>query len=263
MGARHRPSCRQPCLQDRGPGEAAGSWRLGSGQLRDSTALRQIGSRAALMPSAHPLFKAVLKRAATKKSRNDLIHAEEGEDRFADLCAVGESVGVCCVERTHSLLATLALLLPFLPHVPHPRVSQPAPGPCVCQTAGGTAPGAEMSSWGQALRWAARTAPGVLLGLLLLRFSTLLACGYSWLCCPVWTGDLWHIPRLRTACVTALGTESFFYLSCKLCVSSIFLGSAASEALASSPASQRVKGKPGSFISLVPVLLAWYQNPGT
>lgn len=37
------------------------------------------------------LFKAVLKRAATKKSRNDLIHAEEGEDRFADLCAGGES----------------------------------------------------------------------------------------------------------------------------------------------------------------------------
>ncbi|XP_036272880.2 voltage-dependent N-type calcium channel subunit alpha-1B [Pipistrellus kuhlii] len=32
---------------------------------------------------------AVLKRAATRKSRNDLIHAEEGEDRFADLCAVG------------------------------------------------------------------------------------------------------------------------------------------------------------------------------
>ncbi|XP_006900735.1 PREDICTED: voltage-dependent N-type calcium channel subunit alpha-1B-like [Elephantulus edwardii] len=31
----------------------------------------------------------VLKRAATKKSRNDLIHAEEGEDRFADLGAVG------------------------------------------------------------------------------------------------------------------------------------------------------------------------------
>ncbi|XP_024907040.1 voltage-dependent N-type calcium channel subunit alpha-1B [Pteropus alecto] len=31
----------------------------------------------------------VLKRAATKKSRNDLIHAEEGEDRFADLCAGG------------------------------------------------------------------------------------------------------------------------------------------------------------------------------
>ncbi|XP_012510195.1 PREDICTED: voltage-dependent N-type calcium channel subunit alpha-1B [Propithecus coquereli] len=36
-----------------------------------------------------PLSEAVLKRAATKKSRNDLIHAEEGEDRFADLCAVG------------------------------------------------------------------------------------------------------------------------------------------------------------------------------
>ncbi|KAF6269198.1 calcium voltage-gated channel subunit alpha1 B [Rhinolophus ferrumequinum] len=32
---------------------------------------------------------AVLKRAASRKSRNDLIHAEEGEDRFADLCAVG------------------------------------------------------------------------------------------------------------------------------------------------------------------------------
>lgn len=39
------------------------------------------------------MFKAVLKRAATKKSRNDLIHAEEGEDRFVDLCAVGESRG--------------------------------------------------------------------------------------------------------------------------------------------------------------------------
>ncbi|ELV13105.1 Voltage-dependent N-type calcium channel subunit alpha-1B [Tupaia chinensis] len=32
---------------------------------------------------------AVLKRAATKKSRNDLIHAEEGADRLADLCALG------------------------------------------------------------------------------------------------------------------------------------------------------------------------------
>ncbi|KAM5328117.1 voltage-dependent N-type calcium channel subunit alpha-1B isoform 1-T1 [Glossophaga mutica] len=32
---------------------------------------------------------AVLKRAAAKKSRNDLIHAEEGQDRLADLCAAG------------------------------------------------------------------------------------------------------------------------------------------------------------------------------
>uniref|UniRef100_A0A8D1BUN4 Voltage-dependent N-type calcium channel subunit alpha n=1 Tax=Sus scrofa TaxID=9823 RepID=A0A8D1BUN4_PIG len=32
---------------------------------------------------------AVLCRAAAKRSRSDLIHAEEGEDRFADLCAVG------------------------------------------------------------------------------------------------------------------------------------------------------------------------------
>ncbi|KAG5210895.1 hypothetical protein JEQ12_013324 [Ovis aries] len=31
---------------------------------------------------------AVLKRAAAKRSRNDLIHAEEGEGRSADLCAV-------------------------------------------------------------------------------------------------------------------------------------------------------------------------------
>uniref|UniRef100_A0A5F8H667 Voltage-dependent N-type calcium channel subunit alpha-1B n=1 Tax=Monodelphis domestica TaxID=13616 RepID=A0A5F8H667_MONDO len=28
-------------------------------------------------------------QAATKKSKNDLIHAEEGDDRFADLCSVG------------------------------------------------------------------------------------------------------------------------------------------------------------------------------
>lgn len=41
----------------------------------------------------------MLKRAATKKSRNDLIHAEEGEDRFADLCAVGESLWVLLAER--------------------------------------------------------------------------------------------------------------------------------------------------------------------
>ncbi|XP_035878419.1 voltage-dependent N-type calcium channel subunit alpha-1B isoform X5 [Phyllostomus discolor] len=32
---------------------------------------------------------AVLKRAAAKKSRNDLIHAEEGQDRLPDLCAAG------------------------------------------------------------------------------------------------------------------------------------------------------------------------------
>ncbi|XP_025779861.1 voltage-dependent N-type calcium channel subunit alpha-1B [Puma concolor] len=43
--------------------------------------------------------RGMLKRAATKKSRNDLIHAEEGEDRFADLCAVGGTVpsALCCV----------------------------------------------------------------------------------------------------------------------------------------------------------------------
>lgn len=32
----------------------------------------------------------VLKRAAIKKSKNDLIHAEEGEDHFTDICSVGE-----------------------------------------------------------------------------------------------------------------------------------------------------------------------------
>ncbi|KAI6075910.1 voltage-dependent N-type calcium channel subunit alpha-1B [Aix galericulata] len=35
------------------------------------------------------IFKAVLKRAAIKKSKNDLIHAEEGEDHFTDICSVG------------------------------------------------------------------------------------------------------------------------------------------------------------------------------
>lgn len=40
----------------------------------------------------HFLFNlhAVLKRAAIKKSKNDLIHAEEGEDHFTDICSVGE-----------------------------------------------------------------------------------------------------------------------------------------------------------------------------
>lgn len=32
----------------------------------------------------------MLKRAAIKKSKNDLIHAEEGEDHFTDICSVGE-----------------------------------------------------------------------------------------------------------------------------------------------------------------------------
>uniref|UniRef100_F6TVG9 Voltage-dependent N-type calcium channel subunit alpha n=1 Tax=Ornithorhynchus anatinus TaxID=9258 RepID=F6TVG9_ORNAN len=32
---------------------------------------------------------AVLKRATIKKSKNDLIHAEEGEDHFTDICSVG------------------------------------------------------------------------------------------------------------------------------------------------------------------------------
>ncbi|XP_013929198.1 PREDICTED: voltage-dependent N-type calcium channel subunit alpha-1B-like [Thamnophis sirtalis] len=33
----------------------------------------------------------VLKRATIKKSKNDLIHAEEGEDHFTDVCSVGKS----------------------------------------------------------------------------------------------------------------------------------------------------------------------------
>lgn len=42
--------------------------------------------------TGHFLFNlhAVLKRAAIKKSKNDLIHAEEGEDHFTDICSVGE-----------------------------------------------------------------------------------------------------------------------------------------------------------------------------
>ncbi|XP_027505981.1 voltage-dependent N-type calcium channel subunit alpha-1B-like [Corapipo altera] len=35
----------------------------------------------------------MLKRAAIKKSKNDLIHAEEGEDHFTDICSVGSLHG--------------------------------------------------------------------------------------------------------------------------------------------------------------------------
>uniref|UniRef100_A0A8C9N6S3 Voltage-dependent N-type calcium channel subunit alpha n=1 Tax=Serinus canaria TaxID=9135 RepID=A0A8C9N6S3_SERCA len=35
------------------------------------------------------ISQALLKRAAIKKSKNDLIHAEEGEDHFTDICSVG------------------------------------------------------------------------------------------------------------------------------------------------------------------------------
>lgn len=44
------------------------------------------------MLTGHFLFNlhTVLKRAAIKKSKNDLIHAEEGEDHFTDICSVGE-----------------------------------------------------------------------------------------------------------------------------------------------------------------------------
>lgn len=38
----------------------------------------------------------VLKRGKTKKGKNDLISAEEGEDPFADISSVGTSY-VCCV----------------------------------------------------------------------------------------------------------------------------------------------------------------------
>uniref|UniRef100_A0A8D2Q7D9 Voltage-dependent N-type calcium channel subunit alpha n=1 Tax=Varanus komodoensis TaxID=61221 RepID=A0A8D2Q7D9_VARKO len=40
------------------------------------------------LPSPAPLYS-VLKRATIKKSKNDLIHAEEGEDHFTDVCSVG------------------------------------------------------------------------------------------------------------------------------------------------------------------------------
>lgn len=38
----------------------------------------------------------VLKRGKTKKGKNDLISAEEGEDPFADISSVGTSY-MCCV----------------------------------------------------------------------------------------------------------------------------------------------------------------------
>ena len=60
----------------------------------DSPAPRQLSWAQAQAALLDLLFKAVLKRAAAKRSRSDLIHAEEGEDRFADLCAVGESWGL-------------------------------------------------------------------------------------------------------------------------------------------------------------------------
>lgn len=41
-------------------------------------------------------FLAVLKRGKTKKGKNDLISAEEGEDPFADISSVGTSY-MCCV----------------------------------------------------------------------------------------------------------------------------------------------------------------------
>lgn len=111
----------------------------------------------------------------------------------------------------------------LLPNVSPPQVSRPAPGWCVCQTAGGRAPGADVflgpglevgcthGSWSSSLP----LAPSV-------QHTAGSPAGCSWLCCPVWTGDLWHIPRLRTAGVAAVGTESFFYLSCKLCVVSLY-----------------------------------------
>lgn len=41
-------------------------------------------------------FLTVLKRGKTKKGKNDLISAEEGEDPFADIASVGTSY-MCCV----------------------------------------------------------------------------------------------------------------------------------------------------------------------
>uniref|UniRef100_A0A8C6YJL6 Voltage-dependent N-type calcium channel subunit alpha n=1 Tax=Naja naja TaxID=35670 RepID=A0A8C6YJL6_NAJNA len=42
-----------------------------------------------LLPISLPFWFLVLKRATIKKSKNDLIHAEEGDDHFTDVCSVG------------------------------------------------------------------------------------------------------------------------------------------------------------------------------
>src|SRR4029434_8300862 len=40
--------------------------------------------------TCHTLIDSVLKRGKVRKSKNDLIHAEEGEDQFTDISSVGK-----------------------------------------------------------------------------------------------------------------------------------------------------------------------------
>lgn len=96
------------------------------------SAERHPASRGSLMQPRPTLFKAVLKRAATKKSRNDLIHAEEGEDRFADLCAGGECprpLALGCGWGPHAP-ASCHQAPSSLPSAPPPALPrQPVPSP--------------------------------------------------------------------------------------------------------------------------------------
>lgn len=78
------------------------------------------------------MFKAVLKRAATKKSRSDLIHAEEGEDRFAELSAVGEppaspGTGLACPQLPPIPQASALWGHPASPLPTPPREAGPGP----------------------------------------------------------------------------------------------------------------------------------------
>ena len=145
--------------------------------------------------SSRPLFKAVLKRAATKKSRNDLIHAEEGEDRFADLCAVGESLWACGCRRSVHPTPSLSPRLPSFPTAHTPQVSPSRvcpPDSEKCSTLVlGFLPGA--SPWG-GLHAQLLGVP-FCSGLSRIHFSTLLAAGCSWLCRPVWTWSPWAYPQ--------------------------------------------------------------------
>lgn len=161
-------------------------------------------------PTVYPLFKAVLKRAATKKSRNDLIHAEEGEDRFADLCAVGEYCRALLAPRGRlpachpgcpALWACLPSPLPPFPGklalcLPQAR----ALGVCSAPAGPGWRAGCADSS---CRPFAPRP--------LLTRFSPpcrpLAALGSA----PPWTRGPWTHPKARAVCGThPVGTESFW-----------------------------------------------------
>lgn len=178
-----------------------------------------LGSGSGLGGPFRPSFKAVLKRAAAKKSRNDLIHAEEGQDRLADLCAAGEPPPAPLALRAcgHTdcapsfLPVTQAAQLSGTPSPPSPLPTLPKPASQAHCAAGSPA----FSGWCSDL-WLGPQLCGAHSWPWLARFS--MARWLLWALPSPWTGIPPSQPTAGAVCVTnSAGTRCSWPSVCLLC----------------------------------------------